>query len=61
VEFRPAYELVEDGEERLGREKEWKAIMSTISNESGKPGERRGSMMHRVEGGGHEVADGTHS
>lgn len=42
-EFRPAYELVQDEEERLGRQREWKATKGS-------------SLLHRVEGGANEVA-----
>jgi 3'-phosphoadenosine 5'-phosphosulfate sulfotransferase (PAPS reductase)/FAD synthetase len=37
VEFRPAYELVEDREERLGRDREWKPTTGS-------------GLMHRVAG-----------
>jgi 3'-phosphoadenosine 5'-phosphosulfate sulfotransferase (PAPS reductase)/FAD synthetase len=43
VIFRPAYELIADNEERLGREKEWKPTAGS-------------GMMHRVEGGMNDVA-----
>jgi hypothetical protein len=43
VEFRPAYELLEDGEERLGRDHEWKATAGS-------------GLMHRVEGSANDCA-----
>lgn len=37
VEFRPAYELLEDREERLGRDREWRPTTGS-------------GLMHRVDG-----------
>jgi FAD synthetase len=43
VQFRPAYELVDDVEERLGRGGDWKTTKGSAG------------LMHRVEGGANDV------